>query len=342
MYRLLIISCLLFYAANVFAGEVTFTGRAHIVKEDVRTAQANSLNNALIGGINSYVKANVKNRTINVTAEHFMFVNEYEIIDRIIKDDFVVTTVKININDMITQDVAVHVAGRSNTAVFVAKGLPDFARAETVRKNISDLFAEYQFTMKDQIPFEQELIDLKSRDDALMAFQSVSSQYMFEFDFNLKSFKAGESCTVATNSSYVAIADIGKRVPVLRTDITVEEASSADCFYKAVEESVRASLKQTRDKLIKSPEAQAVQTKFQLVFTGRTQLKNINTIVNDLKKRKYVSSAQMSEFFNNQAIYVVESYYSPEELSRKINELGYAEIERINITLDGALNLVLR
>lgn len=341
-YKLIVTLLFLMHASFIYAGEITYTGRAHIVKDDVRAAQTNSLNNALIGGLSSYVKSNAKDSSVNVTPEYLMFVTEYQILERNVTDDYVVTKVKLVIDDMIAQDMSVHAVNRSNTAVFLAKGLPDFVKADTIRKNIGAIFNEYYFTVKDQISFEQEIIDISSGADALMAFQSISSQYYFEFNFNLTSFKAGESCTLTSSSSYASIADVNKSVPVLRTEITVEEASAEECIYRAVNESVRASLKQTRDKLVKSPEVQLKLNKFQLVFTGKTQLKSINSIINDVKKRKYVVGAQMSEFFNNQAVYVIESYYSAEELAAKLRDLEYVEVERINVTLDNTVNLVLR
>ena len=313
------------------AGVVEYTGKATVVNNDLRTAQRNSLQNALIGGLSQHVRSKTR-RTGAVTNDYLTFIKDYTILKRELVENVVSTTVRINIDDMITQEIATQVAPRVNTAVFLVSGLPQYTNSATVRSNLTNIFNLKQFATKEQIAFEQEIIDPKNRADVENAFLAVGSQYLFELNFDIKSYVAGESCTLVVDARYRESSNLARVTPIQHKEITIEEGNTTNCIYQAVNEASESALNQVRQSLIVSPGAPMVLHKYTVIATGLIQLKELNDVMNDLKRRKYLISSAMSEFSVGQAIYTVESYFTTQDLASRITSLNFGTINNIQST----------
>ena len=320
------------FCEHADAGVVEYTGRATIVNNDLRTAQRNSLQNALIGGLSQQIRSRT-GRTGAVTSDYMMFIKEYTILKRELVENVVITTVRINIDDMITQEIATQVAPRVNTAVFLVTGLPQYINNATVRTNLSNIFNRKQFTTKEQIAFEQEIIDIKNRSDIDNALLAVGSQYLFELNFDVKSYVAGESCTVLVDAKYREASNLSRVHPIQHKEISIEDGDTTNCIYRAVNEAGETALNQVRQALIVSPGDPMVLHKYTVTTTGLIQLKEINDVINDLKKRKYLITSTMSEFSVGQAVFTVESYFSTQDLAGRIRASNYKTIENIQFSL---------
>lgn len=316
-------------SAVSYAGEVTYTGRATIIKDDIRSAQKNSLNNALLGGIKQYIKSNSPGHKGDITADYFVFIKNYTILERKLNGNSVQTKVKIELDDTITDEVAVFVTGQVNTALFYVKGLSEYIKLNDIRKDLSDIFYEMQFSTNEQVAFEQEIIDPDKNDDILTAFQSVSSQYLFNFTFNVKDYKAGESCTVVSDSYYISINNITKRVPVIRSEVTVEDEDMVNCMKSAVYASVENSLMQVREKLIAAPGEKIQEYTYNIRFEGVEDLRAINEVIDTLQKRKLIAGYEMTEMYGTEAVFSVKSYFLPSDLMKRIGQLNMPEIADI-------------
>lgn len=324
------------FITHANAGEIEYTGIAIINNNDLKSAQNNSLKNALIGGINKYIKDNAPERKADITEDYFMFLESYEIVSRKIDGNRINTTVRMLINDLIKEDVAVYATKQVNTAVFLISGLPEYVNESHASQVLSDVFASKQFTTTEQTAFEQGLIDRKNRSDVQTAFQSASaSQYLFEFNFNVVNYKAGESCTVQSDSSYMSASNLGKSIPVLRTVVTVESEDAEQCILNAVQSSVDTALIQVREKLIPSPIQQRELHKIQLVIKGITGLRIANNIMDTLNKRKMLVSTNMDGFYGNEAVFTVECYFTPEELANQIHKIGLESVSEIGYSDTG-------
>ncbi len=342
-YKLLLILLLfaaLFIPVPVHAGEVEYTGSAHIFKNDVRSAQKSSLNNALLGGIRKYLQQVAPERKADITNDYLVFVNDYRILRRELNGADVITTVRIDIDDMITEDVATHVTRQINTAVFLITGLPDYIKEEQARRIVSSVFLDNQFTTKDQIPFEQELIDRSNSADVQTAFQSVSSQYLFDIKFTLKNYRGGESCELISDSSYISLGNLSKSIPILRTEVTVEDNDTAQCILTAVRLSTETMLQHTREKLIPTPGVKLELMQYKLCFENADELRTINYIIDTLNKRKYLVKSEMTEFFDDEALFDVSCYFLPSELARKVKDIKLNGIKDVKYD-DDSVTIVL-
>ena len=86
---------IIFSAVSTWAAEVTYTSRAQITGSDLRAAQKNSLNNALLGGIRKYIQDNAPEHKGEINKDYFMFIDSYTVISRTIVNNYVQTTVRI-------------------------------------------------------------------------------------------------------------------------------------------------------------------------------------------------------------------------------------------------------
>ncbi|MDR0453783.1 MAG: hypothetical protein LBH05_03105 [Deferribacteraceae bacterium] len=338
--RLLILLFLLFPAYPVNAGEIESTGSARIIKGDVRSAQKSSLNSALLGGIHKYLRQVSPNRSESITNDHFGFINSYKILRRELRGDDILTTVRIDIDDIIAEETMGNVAAQFNTAVFLASGVPNYVNNDQARQTISSVFSANHFTTKNQLKFEQELIDRSNLNDIQTAFQSVSAQYLFDIKFTLKNYKSGESCELICDSSYTSVNNISKSVPILRTESTVEDKDLAGCILTAIRLSTETMLSHTRKHFVSLPGIKADLKQYELRFKGAGELKIINSIIDMLKKRKYLTEYEMTEFFYDEAIFDVSFYFSTEEFAQKLRASNINGVEDIEYD-DNSVTVIL-
>jgi hypothetical protein len=318
---LVLLSCTISYA-----GEIEFTGRATILKEDVRSAYKNSLNNALLGGIRRYVQQNLPDRAADITDDYIMFVDNYTILRREVVNNTVVTGVHININPLLTDDIAGYFTNQMNTAVFIMSGLPEYVTENQIRPVVSQSLLEMQFSTNDQLQFEREIIDRKNRYDVLNAFRSVSPQYLFDFKFTLKSYKAEESCTLQSDSSYTPAGSITP-TPILLTEVTIEDNDTTACIKGAVKTSIDTALAHLRERLVPFPGEKLVLNKYIIEFQGVSEMRTLNDIMATLERRKYITTFAMNEFFDDEASFSVESYLPIQEFTDNINALSLENTE---------------
>jgi hypothetical protein len=305
----------------LYAGEIEFTGRATILKEDVRSAYKNSLNNALLGGIRRYMRPYLQERGADITDDYIMFIDNYTILRREVVNNTVVTAVHMNINDMITEDMASYVTNQMNTAVFIMSGLPEYVTENQIRPIVAKSLTDMQFSTNGQTQFEREIVDRKNRYDILNAFRSVSPQYLFDFKFTLKSYKADESCTLQSESSYIPSGSIAPS-PILLTEVTIEDNNTAQCIREAVKTSVDTALAHMRDRLVPLPGEKPTLHEYVIEFHGVSAMRIINEIMETLEKRTYVTTYTMNTFFNDEADFTVSSYLPIQEFTDKINSLN--------------------
>ena len=342
MSRLISISILVFaFSLSAFGGEITYTARATIFGGDVRTAQKNALSSALLGGIRSYITTNEPDYQGEITSDYLMFINSYTITKRQLTGGAVSITVHIILDETITDDSATYMTTQANSAVFLISGLPNYVDVAEARRAVSDVFVDSQFSVNDQIAFEQEIIDQSRRADVLTAFQAVSSQYMFEFKFNVKSFKAGETCTLEGTSSYSASSNITKIVPIISTEVSVDDEDPSECLLKALNTSVDNALVHVRETFIPAPEIKREVYKYTLNFTDVPNLKDVTDLLEALSKRRFLIKYEMTDFYSNQAAFNIECYLEPDEMAEKIAGMEFASVEEVTI-LDDEVTLKMR
>jgi hypothetical protein len=334
MQKFFIIAFILF-SLCAYSGEVTFTGKARIIKDDVRSAMEASRINALLGGVSKYMRIALPDSDLNITEEYLMFVNNYTIDARWLAGSTVYTTVKININDLITEELAIYSAKQLNTVVFLFSGLPDYVPDGEVRKLIAGVLERNQFSTVHQAAFERDLIDPKSRLDIQAAFQSaMGAQYMLDFNFNLLEYAAGEYCRLLLDATYISSKNIDVITPVLRAELKIDDNDSNNCIAYAIETSLENAVEHLRKKFIPLPSEQMELLRNAVVFKNVTELKTINSITDTLVKRKILVTANIEEFFDDEAAYSVETYLAPQELAKQVEKQKFENIRELTPATD--------
>jgi hypothetical protein len=328
--RKIFIALFILFSIAAYSGEVTFTGKARIIKDDVRSAMEASRVNALLGGVGKYMRIVLPKSEANITEEYLMFVDNYTIEARWLSGATVYTTVKINVNDLISEELAVYSTKQLNTAVFLFSGLPDYVPDGEVKKLIVSVLERNQFSTSHQTVFEREVIDPKSRLDVQAAFQAATgAQYMFDFKFNLLDFAAGEYCRLLVDSTFISSKNIDVITPVLRTELRVEDNESNSCIAFAIETSLENTIEHLRKKLIPLPAKQLELLRYNIIFKNVSELKTINGIIDTLVKRKILLTADIEEFFDDEAAYSVETYIPPEELALQVEKQKFGNIRTL-------------
>ncbi|MDR2104158.1 MAG: hypothetical protein LBP51_00210 [Deferribacteraceae bacterium] len=324
---------------ELFGGEVAFTGKARIIKDNVRSAMEASRVNALLGGVGKYMRSVIPNNDVTITEEYLMFVDNYTIEARWLSGSTVYTTLKINVNDLISEEIAVYSAKQLNTAVFLFSGLPDYVPDGEVRRLIMGVLERNQFSTSYQPAFEREVIDPQSRLDIQAALQAVTgAQYMFNFKFNLTDYAAGEFCRLQIDTTYISSKNLDVVVPILRTELKVEDNETKSCIAYSIETSLESVMQHLRKKLIPLPTRQLELVQYPIIFKNVTELRTINNIISTLVKRKVLAAANIEEFFDDEAVFSVETYLPPQELAKQVEKQKFDHIRRLN-PIDNGLEI---
>jgi hypothetical protein len=253
--------------------------------------------------------------------------------------DTVVTTVRIRVNELIRDDIVDFLASQTNTTVFTFVGLPDFIRENQVRNIITRQLLEKQFASRNQLQFEQEIVDIRNRPSVINAFRAVSAQYLIEFRFTVRNYRAGESCTVHSDMSYT-VAGTTTSVPVIMLEVTMDEGNPNQCILNAVENLVELSLNHMRQALVPAPRERIVLSRYTMTFVNVSGLRAINTIADDLRRRKITTTSEMYNFFDDQAEFNVESHLSAQDLAERIRRLNIEAIQAVEYT-DRSITIIL-
>jgi hypothetical protein len=322
-----ILTFFVIYGLSARSGEVTFTGKARVIKDDVRSAMEASRVNALLGGVGKYLRIVQPKNDSNVTEEYLMFVEDYTIEARWLSGSTVYTTVKVTVNDLIKEELAVYSTKQINSVVFLFSGLPEYVPENEVKRLITGVLERNQFSASHQAAFEREVIDPKNRLDIQAAMQTVTgAQYVFDFKFNLTDYVAGEYCRLISDTSYISSKNLDVVVPVLRTELTLEDNETSPCISFAIESSLEKVMEQVRKKLIPLPSKQLELLQYTVVFKNVTDLKTINEVISTLVRRKVLVSSDIEEFFDDEAAYSVQTYLTPEELAKQVEKQNFGAV----------------
>ncbi|MDR2868942.1 MAG: hypothetical protein LBV04_00660 [Deferribacteraceae bacterium] len=314
------------------AAEITYTGRAG--GGDLRAAQRSSLYGALLGGVKRYVQVNAPNRRGEVTSDDLMFINSFEILSRTMSGGGVNTTVRIDIDDMVLDDVSAAMKADSNSAVFHISGLPSYVNVNSNRSGLRAVFDKHQFSTNDQVAFEQEVVDPNRRQDVLTAFEAIGAQYLFDMRFNVNN--AGGSCTVISEVTYTKSDNVSNVRPVLNTETVLQNPDSAQCVTAAVSAAVDNTLAHMRNTLVPAPAAKVEDYTYNLHFSNIQDLRSINELMVTLQQRRLVNRSEQKEWTGEETTFEVDSYLLPDELAYRIATLQFSGVESIEVDENAA------
>jgi hypothetical protein len=119
-------------------------------------------------------------------------------------------------------------------------------------------------------------------------------------------------------------------IPVLMLEVTIEEGDPDRCVLNAVENAVEESLTHMRAALVPAPREKITLSQYTLTFTNVPDLRTINNIVDSIRRRKLATSSDMNSFFDDEAVFSVESYLSATDLAERIRGLNIETVQSVN------------
>lgn len=318
--KLLSILIITFIAFESYAYTITSTGKATISKNKLRDAYYSALNNAMIGAIRWYYREN--KQKVKVDEEYIKFVKSYTILDQKIEDNVVTVKLRADLDDIALKDATVLVNQYSDSAVFIFRGIPETTLpSKQVRTTITSMLTSMQFSLANQAAFLGKITNINDNEQIEKSFKESESNVLLLFDFkpveSFEEFKDNNNmCEIITT---VSINDKKSDTKTIQITTGSSNGNPAYCYNESVKQAVTDTITYVRENIIKLPETAAKLKKFRISLVNANNFVITKNIMDTLSKRGLITTSKTISYNQKSVVFEVESYFTPEELSGKVN-----------------------
>ncbi len=315
----------IFYAGESYAYNVVATGKATIKNLKLRDAYYNAMNNAKLASIRWYYKEN-NISDMEVTEDFFKFIRSYSILEQKIEDNSTVAIkLKIDLDDTALKDARLLLNQYADSTVYLYRGIDEaILPAKQMQNTITNTLAAQQFSLSDQALFLGKIEDINNEKLVTKAFNEVNSASLIIFDFriinSLEKFKdPNNMCEVETTVSILNKKNDNKTIQIVTGS---DNANPIKCYNNAVKQAASETVAYVRDNIIQLPETAAKLQKYDIHFINANNLVLTKNIIDTLSQRGLVKSYKTVSYSQKNVVFEVDTYFSIEELSKKIQELN--------------------
>lgn len=322
----ILLTAAIFYTSESYAYNVVATGKAAVKNLKLRDAYYSALNNAKLASIRWYYKEN--NITdMEVNEDFFKFIKSYSILEQNIDDNNTVSLkVKIDLDDTALKDARLLLNQYADAAVYIYRGIDDtILPAKQIQNTITNTLAAQQFSLADQALFLGKIDDIYDEKKVNKAFSEINSTSLIIFDFriidNLEEFKdINNVCEVETTVTIINKKNDSKTIQIVTGD---DNNNLTKCYNNAVKQAASDTVAYVRDNIIQLPETAVKLQKYNINFLNANNLVLTKNIIDTLSQRGLIKSYKTVLYSQKNVVFEVDSYFSTEELSRKIQELNF-------------------
>lgn len=314
------------YTSECYAYNVVATGKATIKNLRLRDAYYSALNNAKLAAIRWYYKEN-KITDMEVNEDYFKFIRSYSILDQSIEDNKTVAVkLKIDLDDAALKDARLLLNQYADSTVYLYRGIDDAVLpAKQVQSTITNTLAAQQFSLADQALFLGKIDDIYDEKKINKAFNEVNSASLIIFDFrvitSLEEFKdPNNMCEVETTVTIANKKNDSKTIQIVTGN---DNNNIIKCYNNAVKQAASDTVAYVRDNIIQLPETAAKLQKYNINFINANNLVLTKNIIDTLSQRRLIKSYKTVSYSQKNVVFEVNTYFSSEELSRKIQELKF-------------------
>lgn len=314
------------YTSESYAYNVVATGKATIKNLRLRDAYYSALNNAKLASIRWYYKEN-KITDMEVNEDFFKFIRSYSILEQNIEDNKTVSVkLKIDLDDTALKDARLLLNQYADSAVYLYRGIDETVLpAKQIQNTITNTLAAQQFSLADQALFLGKIDDINDEKKINKAFSEINSASLIIFDFrvidNLEEFKdPNNTCEVETTVTIANKKNDSKTIQIVTGN---DNGNIIKCYNNAVKQAASDTVAYVRDNIIQLPETAAKLQKYNINFINANNLVLTKNIIDTLSQRGLIKSYKTVSYSQKNVVFEVDSYFSTEELGRKIQELNF-------------------
>ena len=323
---IIILITAIFYTSESYAYNVTVIGKATIKNLRLRDAYYSALYNAKISSIRWYYKEN-KITDMEVNDDFFKFIRSYSILEQNIEDNTTVTVkLKIDLDDAALKDARLLLNQYDDSTVYIYRGIDDtILPAKQIQNTITNTLSSKQFSLAEQALFLGKIDDIYDEKKINKAFREVNSASLIMFDFriinNIEDFKEPDNiCEVETTVTIVNKKNNSKTIQIVTGN---DNNNIIKCYNNAVKEAATDTVAYVRDNIIQLPETATKLQKYNINFVNASNLVLTKNIIDTLSQRGLIKSYKTVSYSHKNVVFEVDSYFSTEDLSRKIQELNF-------------------
>ena len=314
------------YTSESYAYNVVATGKAAVKNLKLRDAYYSALNNAKLASIRWYYKEN--NITdMEVNEDFFKFIKSYSILEQNMDDNNTISVkLKIDLDDEALKDARLLLNQYADAAVYLYRGIDDtILHAKQIQNTITNILSSQQFSLSDQALFLGKIDDMYDEKKINNAFNDINSTSLIIFDFrvitNLEEFKdTSNMCEVETTVTIINKKNDSKTIQIVTGN---DNRNITKCYNNAIKQAATDTVTYVRDNIIQLPETAVKLHKYNINFINANNLVLTKNIIDTLSQRGLLKSYKTVSYSQKNVVFEVDSYFSPEELSRKIQELNF-------------------
>lgn len=323
---IILLAAAISYTSESYAYNVVATGKASIKNLRLRDAYYSALNNAKLTSIRWYYKEN-KITDMNVNEDFFKFIKSYSVLEQNIEDNKTVyVKLKIDLDDAALKDAKLLLNQYADSTVYLYRGIDDtILPAKQIQNTITNTLASQQFSLSEQALFLGKIDDIYDKKKINKAFSEINSASLIIFDFrvidNLEEFKDSDNkCEVETTVTIINKKKENKTIQIVTGN---DNNNIIKCYNNTVKQAASDTVAYVRDNIIQLPETAAKLQKYNINFINANNLVLTKNIIDTLSQRGLIKSYKTVSYSQKNVVFEVDSYFSTEELSGKIQELNF-------------------
>lgn len=313
------------YTYESYAYNVVATGKAVVKDLRLRDAYYNALNNAKLSSIRWYYKENnIKDMEVN--EDYFKFIKSYSVLEQNIDDNNTISVkLKIDLDDTALKDARLLLNQYADSAVYLYRGIDNTVLlAKQIQNTITNTLTAKQFSLADQALFLGKIDDLYDKKKINKAFSEINSTSLIIFDFrvieSIEEFKdINNVCEVETTVTIMNKKNDSKTIQIVTGNDT---GNISKCYNNAIKQAASDTVAYVRDNIIQLPETAAKLQKYNINFINANNLVLTKNIIDTLSQRGLIKSYKTVSYSQKNVVFEVDSYFSTEELSKKLQELN--------------------
>jgi len=314
-----LIAFIIFYSTGVFAYDIKGVGRSVIVNDDLKTAEINARNSALIDALYNYFVLNHSNEDIpDINEEFFKFIKKYTVVNRKVENFTVYYEIIATIDEVAISDANYLINNITHSVIYIFENEDLDSDLKTKMKDqLNQIFAEYNFSTKYQEDFEILTPDNSNFEDKLSNFGNSKAKYFFSFNVSpiCSLIDKDFLCRLTTT---VKIYTKKENLPTIKTVTSSLGKTEFDAISDAFKKASENILKYITSNIIKAESEKSVEKTYNITFINFKTISNLNKLLNFLKEKGFINNFTLKSYSISQATFELTTKFSQERLSEKI------------------------
>lgn len=317
---------MLFISNSSFALNIKATGKFVIEKNNLREADKNAREEALLNALKTYFEnSNDTSNMPEITTEFFKFIKSYKILERYVNNYTVYYTIEADIDEIAQNDLTHYLNSVSHSVVYIlnTKNHETFKdiKHNTLDKVITDIFDSYSFSTKYQKTFQLKLSETPDLEEIMKQFSISKARYLYyiELEASCNEIDNQTSCNMNTISR---IFTKEKNFTAIKAPSNTSSNNMTEALLTSFDKSINNTLKYVRENLIPLPEIKYEIQKISIIVINYKTFSSIKNTLKILKDKKIINNYNVQSYTSNKIIFNIETTFNQTQLISKIKSFN--------------------